>query len=116
MGLDRKHGDHELCIIDEIVKLMNRNFVCYLEYFYGDGNRIVDILGIRKEERVMIEVGTLSQKNRIARLKELFPKTKIIWVQQWKNYGITDSSMEQFAIRKFMKSKVDMHKIAEILD
>lgn len=103
--------DHNYCVVDEVSRLMKKGYACYLEYeiFIGPtdlystcktkrGYRAaVDVYAMRGNEEVIIEVGTLSlthgYEDRIALLKHLRPKAKIIHVHQWKNYGINGSLM-----------------------
>jgi len=105
MGLDWKNGDHQICLVDQVRSLLNRGYTCYLEYeifLQSSGKRchklIVDIYAKRGTKEIIIEIGTLSVrsegKERLGFIKELMPNAKIVWIQQWKNYGITDSRIE----------------------
>jgi len=84
--------NHTLCIIDVITELMKRNFACYLEYeveIEGRRKAVIDILAIRKEQKVIFEIGYLSQNHKGERLRllhSLMPKAKIIHVTQMKNF------------------------------
>jgi hypothetical protein len=118
-------SNHDLCIVDLINELMNRGFICYLEYeipipetakFNNHRRRVlvVDIYAIRRKERVIIEVGTLSLNNvtqllsentrdqqtkgkgRFALLKKLLPKTRLIHVTQWKNFISEFDKQEEY--------------------
>lgn len=88
--------NHELCIVDEVMKLTNRGFTCYVEHaiYLQQGTQkriVVDIYARKEDQEVIIEVGTLYERwveGRLNFLKKLFPKAKIIHVHQWKNYGI----------------------------
>lgn len=85
-------SDHELCIVELVSEFIARGYRCYLEYEVAINQKnkaVVDILAIKKEECILIEVGFLSQHHlgeRIALLKSLMPKAKILHVKQWKNY------------------------------
>ena len=111
MGLEWKNSDHEMCIIDEAAKLMDRGFSCYLEYEIITPCRkyFVDIYGVKGNKEIIIEVGTLSretrynQESRLAELKQIMPQAKIVHIHQWKNYYITEGSMLQFAFENELK-------------
>lgn len=88
------HSEHDYCIIETISALMNRGFTCYPEYEIPLDQRkrgyriVVDILALRDNEEILIEVGTLSHKyeDRLRFLKTLKPKAKIFHITQWKNW------------------------------
>jgi hypothetical protein len=88
--------NHDLCVIDAISELIEAHYTCYLEYeiVINEKGRIkVDILAIRNTEKVIVEVGTLSNRHgeRLEMLRLLEPKARIVHIRQWKNYGITES-------------------------
>ena len=93
-------NNHYFCVIEEVVKLMNSGYTCYLEEELWiapsktkRGYRaVVDIYAVKGKQEVLVEVGTLSVSHgdRITLLKKLKPNSKIIHVHQWKNYGITE--------------------------
>lgn len=95
--------NHDYCVIDEVCKLMDKGYSCYLEYEIPIGpsktkrgyTAVVDIYAIKEKRQILLEIGTLSAShgNRILLLKELKPHAKIIHVHQWKNYGINDYLM-----------------------
>jgi len=130
MGLEWKNGDHELCMIDEVSKLMERGFTCYIEEELQIGpsktNReykaVVDIYAVRKSEEILIEIGTLSvaHGDRLILLKQLKPNAMIIHIHQWKNYGITNSYMEYLYFEEMRRKNFDpieaIHKIAGLLE
>jgi hypothetical protein len=111
LPIDQDWGnwDHQICIAEEAYNLMKLGYRCYLEYeielpqrgYYRNGKVrhkvIVDLYATKGSEKILVEVGTLAPRreneNRINLLKKLMPRAKIIWVHQWKNYGITDSYM-----------------------
>ena len=91
------YWDHEVCIIDEVASLLDKGFHCYLEYNIkersskGSKGIFVDIYAIRGDEEIIIEVGTcchLPQEYKNAK-----PKAKLIFVHQWKNYGLNNGVM-----------------------
>jgi len=91
-------ADHTYCIVDEVAKLMKRGYHCYLEYEIPLGNRkkiVVDIYAVKGDKQVLIEVGTLSycHSDRFEIIRKLYPKAKIVWVHQWKNYGLGDGAI-----------------------
>jgi hypothetical protein len=84
--------DHASCIIDEVAKLMDKGFACYLETgipkYPGCGplrcmTYQPDIYALRNNEIVLVEVGVLSQKSKIQDLRKLSPLSKIVHVRQW---------------------------------
>ena len=98
---------HELCIIDNIVELMNRGYTCYPEYELAISEKmkaIVDIYAVKGDKAILVEVGTLSQLhgNRIELLKSLMPKAKIVHIHQWKNYFSVYDCDEEY-IRSYVK-------------
>ena len=115
-------SEHEFCIIDTVSEFMNRGYVCYLEYeIILDRKRgfklVVDVLAIKKEQRVLIEVGTLSSihGDRLKLLKTLRPKAKIIHITQWKNF-ITkfdwdDLNLYPWKRESLTQDYVDQHQI-----
>lgn len=88
------HFEHDYCIVETISNLMDRGFTCYSEYEIPLDNRkrgyrvVVDIVAMRDNEEVLIEVGTLSpiHGDRLRLLKKLRPKAKIFHITQWKNW------------------------------
>jgi len=86
--------DHNFCIIDMVSEYMDRGYTCYVEYEIPLDNRprgyrvVVDILALKENQEVLIEVGSLSpvHGDRIALLKKLRPTAKIIHITQWKNW------------------------------
>jgi len=94
------NSDHEYCVVDEVSKLMDKGYDCYLEYpiFFMDGGKkrrlIIDIYAIKGNRKIIVEVGTLNRGTwRLRKLKELCPDAKIIHVHQWKNYGLGDGAI-----------------------
>lgn len=127
MGLNWKNGDHELCMIDEVSKLMKRGFACYIEEELRIDRKlryraIVDIYAIRKNKEILVEIGTLSKAHgdRLVLLKQLKPNAKIIHIHQWKNYGITNSYMEYLYLENMRRKNFDpieaIHRIADLLE
>lgn len=74
--------------------MMDRGFSCYLEHEIALDDRprgkraVVDILGLKEDQEVLIEVGTLSpiHGNRLVLLKKVRPEAKVIHITQWKNW------------------------------
>lgn len=87
--------DHLFCEIDIIEELMNRGFTCYLEHEITDNiknHRIfVDIYAKKKDKEIIVEVGTCSHLP--IEYKQFKPNAKLIFVHQWKNYGINESRL-----------------------
>ena len=50
--------DHKLCTIEEVSRLMDKEYDCYLEYRHN--HLIVDILAIKDKEQIVVEIGFLS--------------------------------------------------------
>lgn len=101
-------GCHEYCIIDNVIALMDRGYTCYLEYelmLDEKKKAVVDIYGTRNDEKILIEVGYLSQihGDRIQLLKSLIPEAKIIHVYQWKNYFSVYDRDEEYIRWQVMK-------------
>ena len=82
--------NHTNCIIDIVEELMNRNFVCYLEQRLCQGI-VADIYAKRDKEEIIIEVGTCGHT--AEEYKKVKPNAKVIFVRQFKNYGIDGASM-----------------------
>ena len=96
--------NHDFVVVEEVSKLMDRGFTCYVEeeIFIGPSRKtkrgyraVVDIYAVRGNEEIIIEVGTLSVRHgdRLSLLHKLKPNAKIIHVHQWKNYGVNDYRM-----------------------
>jgi len=94
-------NNHELCIIEEVTKLMKLGYTCYLEEELWVGTSktkrgcraVVDIYATKGKQEILVEVGTLScvHGDRIILLRKLKPNAKVVHIQQWKNYGINES-------------------------
>lgn len=122
---DWSNWDHQLCVVDEVVKLMDRNFVCYLEHeipLTSDYRKklFVDILAIKGEKKILLEIGSLSPRqegDRFSILKSLMPNAKIIHVHQWKNYGINEDFIRRrhFAYRRYVQWYNDRPEIRDQL-
>lgn len=126
MGLEWKNGDHEKCIVDEAAQLMDRGFTCYLEYVvpkhgHGSCRYEIDVYARKGKQEIILEVGTLSSLDKLEALRKMFPNAKIIWIHQWKNYGITNGRMELLGYywrmdnyRQTHQSEI-MHRMAQAL-
>ena len=121
--------DHNYCVVNEVSKLMDRGFTCYLEYeiLIGGGRRlgyraVVDIYAVRGKQEILIEVGTLSvaHGDRIALLQRLKPNAKVIHVHQWKNYGINDVLMRElyyeWKMQNYFNSEKGQREILDVLE
>lgn len=80
--------DHKLCVVEEVSRMIDKGYTCYLEYTIENlsislknKKLIVDIFAKKKDKEVIIEVGYLSGSfSRLRALRESKPKAKIIWV------------------------------------
>ena len=112
--------DHQLVVVEEVAKLLDRGFTCYLEYELKTLRRrlFVDIYAVKGLERILIEVGTLSVncENRLTKLKELMPSAKIIHVQQCKNFPIPYPKENKILIPNSKEAIQAIHKVAQQLD
>ncbi|MCJ7633902.1 hypothetical protein MUP77_16140 [Candidatus Bathyarchaeota archaeon] len=99
--MSKQYWDHQVCIIDEVSSLLNRGFHCYLEYniMEDSSNRtkgiFVDIYAVRGNEEIIIEVGTCYHL--LQDYKNVKPNAKVIFVDQWKNYGLNGYVMMMMA-------------------
>jgi hypothetical protein len=105
--------NHDFCIVDVVEELMNRGYVCYLEFevFLTVKHKVlVDICAMKQNSVLLIEVGTLSPRKEgehLTLLKALFPKARIIHITQWKNWGIVTY--------RWVEVLVDLDKMGESL-
>jgi len=95
-----KYWDHQLCIIDEVIKLMDKGYTCYLEQNISNeqkGNRgiFVDIFASKGNEKLIVEVGTCYHT--LDEYKIRMPDAKVIFVHQWKNYGMNGDILIRMA-------------------
>lgn len=114
--------DHEYCTVDIIEQLMEQGYRCYIEYdiLTGKGKRqriTPDIYAIKDTQQIFVEIGTLSKpETRFSIIKSFYPNAKIIHVIQWKNYGITESSIEyRMILKKLENQPVDMNAMGQSL-
>lgn len=107
-------NEHQYAIIDAIESLLQQKYRCYIEHaFFIDATHkiIVDILAIKKEEQIIIEVGTISKSHadRFKLLKQLIPNATILHITQWKNYLSTEQYNAKF-------EPVDISKMGNALN
>ena len=86
--------EHQYCIVDEIVRLMDLGFRCYIEYALPLEEKkkpkrlVVDILATKDKGLKIIEVGTLSNSHpdRLKLIKSILPEATVLHITQWKNF------------------------------
>jgi hypothetical protein len=121
MSWGTTQGEHDCCIVEVASEYFSRGYDVYLEHEIplNTGKRkrlVVDILAIKDQEKIVIEVGTLSYQchglmfpeDRIFLLKQVLPNTKVIHITQWKNY-ISQfdwrDAEEDYRFKKYLSSK-----------
>ena len=87
-----KDNNHNCCIAEIAGELLGKGYHVYLEYKIGKYPSApnlrnicykVDIYAVKDSEEIIIEVGSLSQYDKLQELKRLKPTAKIIHVLQW---------------------------------